>query len=342
MTNVVNFENAFKDHKFDGSHRLQTDFDANGHLFKNLAGFGGSAGKAVRIVSTYAELKAACEDANVHTVLCLPGTYSGSTQIARTAHTYIIGIGTVIIDWTGVVDGALFASGVSYCSVENISFKGTNRVQVYLSSQGLISNCRVSGTDYYVIWHANGNLCRMDNVVGGMLYLAYDNHVFSNCFFSLVLICEACDKVHFSNCSICTGDPYGALYIYHKSTSSTDRDITWRGGEINGGGTVNYCVGISHSDTTAGTPLKNLKFSCVTFMPQATVDPCILLEDDARLDVEDLELIGCTFRDGATGIEVPTNTTLTKPRFVTNVYDNMTAEQTFTGTVTNPIFVMDG
>ena len=75
MPNVINFANAFIDHLFDGSHFLRTDFDANGHYFKNPAGIGGADGDKILFCDDAADFQAIVEAAANKTVWVMPGVY---------------------------------------------------------------------------------------------------------------------------------------------------------------------------------------------------------------------------------------------------------------------------
>lgn len=173
---VTLFENAFEDHKFDGSHRLRHDLDANGYSILNPLGIGDVDGKAIRFCITEAEVIAACEDADVRLVYILqkdvvPTSYTFSATIAPTSNKKIIGLGDVQLDWDGAANGFMFLNNTGDdISIKNVYWAktGNNYLPLHVRHRFLMEECRGIWTGNYIYTVGNDATYRNNHMTTGI------------------------------------------------------------------------------------------------------------------------------------------------------------------------------
>ena len=131
----VDFVNAYVDHKFDGSHRLQYDFDANKHVFKDVKGFGSADGKSKVLTSAYDTFEDVMADAAGRKIIVDSDIECNSTFTGASYNgTTIEGAGGTI---TVAHNGALF-SAVEDMVFEGVWFIGAN-------NPAYVNNCLIAG-----------------------------------------------------------------------------------------------------------------------------------------------------------------------------------------------------
>lgn len=256
-------------------------------------------------------------------VVFLKGTYTISDEIAINAHTRIVGDGDVKIGWGGAAGDNMF---YNVAAPEDVIFE-----HIQFVADTNFFHIIVNGEFWQFIY------CTTDNT-SAKIFLDADYAYFDHCAIQYLL--EVRDSVG-SNIDNSLFAGYGYLKFGGYGVDTDDKMTVISNTKFISN--VSRCVYFQAYD--AATVIKNIKFHHCFFNPYHVpfvMFPCVELENNVNLTVEDLFLSDCTFKDGTAGISVPVNAILTSPRFKNGKYDNMTTKRTFTGTVTNPVFIMDG
>lgn len=212
--NNVNFANAYIDHLYDGSHFLRTDFDANGHVFKNLAGLGGATGKAIVFLDStglYTGLQDAIDalPAAGGTVYILPGyTEDTAVQIVPVDNIAVIcpSRDAVITDTAGNLTTGMFATYTGTTGIDNVTLDGIHFISTgvanttaivfadYTPTHWIIQNCRLEDCKYGIQgstrdgYNTNGFLdsvireCRFYSCDYGISTTAFQHVLIDHCY----------------------------------------------------------------------------------------------------------------------------------------------------------------
>lgn len=319
--------------------------DLKGALsIKNIPGYGGSAGKAVRIVSTYAELKAACEDSSVRRVECEQAIYTGDTAIAITSYKYVLGLGHVQLDWNGITNGYIFGTAGDHILFENLHFLvggNTYRPFQFTGSSGYITLKNVT-TDYQAngIYLFGSHIKFIDcPAIGNTTYL--QNAAITDVYavrttFERPLYFYQGSLMHIEHCVF--DQSAGKLGYLVFSVGGSLRDVHVDHCDVVGN-TQLYGILFGVSGTRVA---ENIKITNGTIT--AAANRWGILLNGATLTINDLWVENNAFRDMPTGFGLKIlGGTLNRPRFINNRYDNVGTPLDFSGgTVNNPVYCMDG
>lgn len=248
MHNVVNFDNAYVDHLFNGSHKLQSDFDANCHRIISPKSLGGTLGDAIVYLGPsgcYAGLQAAINDlpATGGTVYILPG-YTETITASVTFPSDNIAIicptcDAVITDGTGV--NMFHLTSRDWLTISGLKFVG---IPANGASRGvyggnaehlLLNRCWFSGC-YYGVVSAAGAIIKHSSIrdcyfsgggVAGMLIRQSDNLRIDSCIvdgsMSYGIDCDDInDSLIIANCGVANVGIDG-YYIVARSRYGTIR-----------------------------------------------------------------------------------------------------------------------
>lgn len=291
----VVFDNAFKEHNLDGTHN-------------NLCG-------AIKFVSTYAELKTACEDATVHKIYGLANCIGGTT-IAPTSYTYIDMLGHTL-DWNGAVYGYMFLNAAAtHVVYENIHWERTgNGYHLSFNTASKVIACQSTYGVYFwlngtgvLFWDCTLLSFRQFRIYSG------SGHRMVNCTFGAMILTYQVSDIQWIGCRF---QNTASIYMAHYSTGPENADFVFSGCHFNL--TASTCVYFHHQDAPAAT-MRNVKFLGCTFEPSSNTRDCITVENDATFTIEDVLFDGCTFRDYNDAYLIPAAVGLARWRFNSNAY----------------------
>lgn len=333
MTNVVNFENAFQEHLFDGRHSN----------LKDLPGFGGSAGKAISLCSTVAEIKAACEDSGVYWVLILEGSYDfadADMPIAVTSYTNVIGLGHVQLDMTDASswqDVIFYNTSAAHVILENLHFikAGNSYSPCYPDDNWILRDIKADDTGGRIRYDGDDILidhcdiaCIFDPKSSAVL--SKDIIVQNSIFRKYTYISGSIEGFTFKNNRIIGAAGY---LILVNSTAAGIRDVVIDKNTFEGASAHNILFNVSGTRITEHIRITNNTCNAGNWFIRA---------DDATLTVNDVLIAHNTIRDMSSGIYLSAGTQ-NRWRFVANIYESITTKYNFLGgTQNNFIYSMDG
>jgi len=326
----VEFHNPYVEHLITGRHKNLVD----------LPGFGGASGKAVCLVSTYAELKAACEDAAVGRVYCLEGTFTGGTTIAPTSYTHIIGIGHVQLDWNGAAAGFMFDNtSATNIHFENLHFVKTgNAYYIRIVSESGFRSCSFDGYaqprlgNVYTDCRMYMEDCFVDGIYGSLCIVGYVIN-FRGCHIvSKVLVFDAVD-VTFEACRF---DSYNCVYVHASNTyHNSDLRLKFIGCYWL------YVYNALYFEIISEATVGNVKLIGCTLDAISSAYDLIIVRDHASLTVNDVSCSHCIFRGAGNAYTIGANATVARWRFDNNHYPGVTTRYNFTDPGSF-IYTMDG
>lgn len=303
--------------------RLPVDIDANLHVIKWLGGFGGAAGDAVRVVSSAADIKTACEDTTTFLVIILEGSYDIAATIAPTSYTRILGIGHVQLNWTGSTAGHMFnnasATNLVYDNL-HIGGSANNFYPIYLRQSDRMYRCEIEHKGYGVqAYNSDGVIA--DCEIKTRLYVGAVSLEVRNCKLSHEVQILNGRHLRFINCE-------STMWLYFNQASgyTADKSVEVIGGQW--GTTTNAAVYFRCASGTV--TISNVKFIGVRLEPVNNTKPAVDVEDDANLTVTDIWFDNCTLADASDAYKIPSNPTVNRWRFDNNYYSSVTTRYNFT------------
>ena len=317
----------------DSSGRLRWFYDANNKpvLLEGDGRILVGGSDDVRVVSTYAELKAACEDANVHTVYCLPGTYTGSTTIAPTSYSHIIGVGHVQLDWSGAVNAAMFRNAsATHVIFTNIQFvkSGNSYYALFFHDDWRIERCNTVASVYLATEtdSVRNGIENCPSIAGNLVIYTVNLWISNSGISGTLSLYPSARIIRIVDCNLIGA--WSLINLYANSGEAEDRDIIVSGTTINATSSTVGCI-FFRTLAAGAITIKNIKVIGCTLIPK-TAEECIDVQDTADLTVAGVLFDGNTFRDGAVAYNIPSNPTVARWRFNNNTYDNVTTVYNFT------------